>query len=92
MNQCLIQSLAVEFSIRPGLLLAAMKDRASVNRAALEQVKFYSPQLLDITCFSHTIDNVGKHFESVGLPNYGWPCPLTVLQFALLGRLEQGLL
>ena len=21
------------------------------------------PQLLDVTCFSHTIDNVGKHFE-----------------------------
>ena len=61
--QCLIQSLAVEYSIRPGLLLAAMKDGAPVNRAALEQVKFYFPQLLDITCFSHTIDNVGKHFE-----------------------------
>ncbi|KAK3744779.1 hypothetical protein QZH41_004216 [Actinostola sp. cb2023] len=61
--QCLIQSLAVDFSIRPGLLLAAMKDGAAVNRAALEQVKFYFPQLLDITCFSHTIDNVGKHFE-----------------------------
>ena len=23
----------------------------------------FFPQLLDITCFSHTIDNVGKHFE-----------------------------
>ena len=57
------QSLAVEYSIRPGLLLAAMKDGAWVNRAALEQVKFYFPQLLDITCFSHTTDNVGKHFE-----------------------------
>ena len=55
--QCLIQSLAVEYSIRPGVLLAAM-----VNHAALEQVKFFFPQLLEITCFSHTID-VGKHFE-----------------------------
>ena len=61
--QCLIQSLAVEYLIRPGVLLAAMKDRAAVNHAALEQVKFFFPQLLDITCFSHTIDNVGKHFE-----------------------------
>ena len=61
--QCLIQSLAVEYSIRPGVLLAAMKDGAAVNHAALEQVKFFFPQLLDITCFSHTIDNVGKHFE-----------------------------
>ena len=61
--QCLIQSLAVEYSIRPGVLPAAMKDGVAVNHAALEQVKFFFPQLLDITCFSHTIDNVGKHFE-----------------------------
>lgn len=61
--QCLIQSLAVECSIRPGVLLAAMKDGAAVNHAALEQVKFFFPQLLDITCFSHTIKNVGKHFK-----------------------------
>ena len=40
-----------------------MKDGASVNKAALQQVKFFFPQLLDVTCFSHTIDNVGKHFE-----------------------------
>ena len=40
-----------------------MKDGAAVNQAALRQVKFYFPQLLDVTCFSHTIDNVGKHFE-----------------------------
>ena len=36
--QCLIQSLAVDFSIRLGALLAAMKDGAAVNQAALRQV------------------------------------------------------
>ena len=61
--QCLIQALAVEYAIQPGALLAAMKDGASVNQAALQQVRFFFPQLLDVTCFSHTIDNVGKHFE-----------------------------
>ena len=61
--QCLIQSLAVEYTIRPGILLAAMKDGAAVNHAALEQVKFFFPHVQEITCFSHTIDNVGKHFE-----------------------------
>ena len=40
-----------------------MKDGAAVNHAALEQVTFFFPELLDITCFSHTINNVGKHFE-----------------------------
>ena len=68
--QCLIQSLAVEYSIRPGVLLAAMKDGAAVNHAALEQVKFFFPQLLDIMSFSHTIDNVGKHFEFRVLDRY----------------------
>ncbi|KAK3737632.1 hypothetical protein QZH41_006457 [Actinostola sp. cb2023] len=52
-----------EYIDMPGALLAAMKDGASVNKAALQQVKFFFPQLLDVTCFSHTIDNVGKHFE-----------------------------
>ena len=61
--QCLIQALAVEYAIQLGGLLAAMKDGASVNQAALQQVRFFFPQLLDDTCFSHTIDNVGKHFK-----------------------------
>ena len=61
--QCLIQALAVEYAIQPGALLAAMKDGASVNQAALQQVRSLFPQVLDITCFSHTIDNVGKYFE-----------------------------
>ena len=59
----LIQALAGEYAIQQRALLAAMKDGASVNQAALQQVRFFFPQLLDVTCFSHTIDNVGKHFE-----------------------------
>ena len=33
--QCLIQAMAVEYAIQPGALLAAMKDGASGNQAAL---------------------------------------------------------
>ena len=61
--QCLIQALAVECATQPGALLAEMKDGAYVNQAALLQARFFFPQLLDVTCFSHTIDNVGRHFE-----------------------------
>ena len=61
--QCLIQALAVEYAIQPGALLAAMKDGASVNQAALQQVRFFFPHLLHVTCISYIIDNVGKHFE-----------------------------
>ena len=40
-----------------------MKDGAAVNEAAIRQIQFYFPQAFSVTCFSHTIDNVGKHFE-----------------------------
>ena len=68
--QCLIQALAVDFAIQPGCLLAAMKDGASVNQAALQHVRFFSLQLLDVTCFSHTMDNVGKHIEFRVIANF----------------------
>ena len=53
----------MENAIQPGALLVAMKDGAYVKQAALQQVRFFFPQLLDVTCFSRKIDNVGKHFE-----------------------------
>ena len=55
--------LAVNYSIKSTGLLAAMKDGAAVNDAAIRQIQFYFPQAFSVTCFSHTIDNVGKHFE-----------------------------
>lgn len=61
--QRLIHCLAVEYSIQPNQLLAAMRDGAAVNEAGLRQVGFFFPQIFNVPCFSHTIDNVGKHFE-----------------------------
>ena len=61
--QRLIQCLAVEYGIQPNQLLAAMRDGASVNEAGLRQVMFFFPNILNVICFSHTIDNVGKHFK-----------------------------
>ena len=34
-----------------------------VNGAALRQLKFSYADLFDVVCFSHTLDNVGSHFE-----------------------------
>ena len=61
--QRLIQCLAVEYGIQANQLLAAMRDCASVNEAGLPQVKFFFPNIRNVTCFCHTIDNVGKHFD-----------------------------
>jgi hypothetical protein len=54
--------LAVEHKFGPNMLIAGMRDGASVNGAALNQLEFFYPNLMDIVCFSHTIDNVGAHF------------------------------
>ena len=59
--QRLIQCLAVEYGIQPNQLLAAMRDGASVNEAGLCQVMFFFPNILNVICFSHIFDNVGKH-------------------------------
>ena len=60
--QRLMSCLAVEHKFGPNMLIAGMRDGASVNGAALNQLKFFYPNLMDIVCFSHTIDNVGAHF------------------------------
>ena len=55
--------LAVEYKFGPSVVIGAMRDGASVNGPALCQLSFFYSELLDIVCFSHTIDNVGNHFE-----------------------------
>ena len=40
-----------------------MRDRAAVNSVAMRTVKVLYPNSLDIGCFSHTIDNAGRHFH-----------------------------
>ena len=40
-----------------------MRDRASVNSVAMATLKLLYPSLLDVGCFSHTLDRVGEHFK-----------------------------
>ena len=58
----LISVLSVNYGISTQLLLAAMKDRAAVNETAIRTLKVVYPNILNIGCFSHTIDRVGEHF------------------------------
>ena len=55
----LISVLSVNYSIATQHLLAAMKDRASVNEVAVRTLKIVYPSLLSVGCFSYTIDRVG---------------------------------
>ena len=67
----IIHILATEYAIDPSHLVAAMHDRASVNDAAMKIVKVIYPNLLDVGCFSHTLDLVGEHFHMPTLSEFG---------------------
>ncbi len=59
----LIVSLSTEMGIVDGQLIATMRDRAAVNGVAIRTLKVLYPSLIDIGCFSHTLDNVGDRFS-----------------------------
>ena len=67
LNEC----LSVEYGIRANSLLAAMRDGASVNQAALNRIAFIFPNVLNVVCFSHTLDNVGNHLVIPTLLQFG---------------------
>lgn len=66
----LISILSVTYGIGPTFLLAAMRDRASVNNVALTTLKIVYPMLVDVGCYSHTIDHVGDHFSTPTLSEF----------------------
>ena len=57
-----MQTSSTEYSIDANNLLASMRDRVSSNGVAMKTLKVLCPNLVDIGCFSHTIDRVGENF------------------------------
>ena len=66
----LINCLSVQYSISLEYLIASMHDRASVNNVAMTTLTVVYPSLLDIGCFSHTLDHVGEKFQMPMLSNF----------------------
>ena len=62
--QQLLSCLSTNLGINSALLLAAMRDRASVNDVAIRTLKILYPNLVDIGCFSRTLDHVGEKMET----------------------------
>lgn len=52
-------------------MLAAMRDGASVNQAALDRIAFIFPKMPNVVCFSHTLNNVGNHLVIPSLVEFG---------------------
>ena len=66
----LISVLSMRYGVKSELLLAAMRDRASVNNLAMQTVKVVYPLIVDISCFSHTLDHVGDNFNTPNLKEF----------------------
>ena len=66
----LITALSTQYNISSTSLLAAMCDRASVNDVAIRTLKIIYLALLDIGCFSHTLDLVGSKFATPHLSDF----------------------
>lgn len=56
----LINVLSMRYGITSDRLFAAMRDRASVNNLAMQTVQVVYPLMVDIGCYSHTLDHVGE--------------------------------
>jgi hypothetical protein len=65
-----ISVLSATYGIGSGFLLAAMRDGASVNNVALSTLKVVYPQLVDVGCYSHTINHVGERFSTPTLSEF----------------------
>ena len=63
-------ALSIQYSISSSSLLAAMHDRASVNDVAIRTIKLVYPALLNVGCFSHTMDLVGGNFNTPHLSDF----------------------
>lgn len=70
----LIMCLSNQLGITSNQLVAAMRDRASVNTVAIQTLKIVYPYILDVGCFSHTIDHVGEKIKTDILDEFmkGW--------------------
>lgn len=66
----LINTLSVQYSVKPDLLLTAMHDRASTNNVALRTLKVVYPKVVDVGCISHTLDLVGEKFTTPHLNEF----------------------
>ena len=62
--QQIIVIVSTDFEISSNLIVAAMHDRISVNDVAMRIIKVVYNELLDVECFSHTLNHVGEQMNT----------------------------
>ncbi len=72
--RAVISTLSIDFQVSPTSLLACMRDRAATNNIALRTLKVLYPNIVNVGCFSHTIDHVGEKFDTPVFAEFvsGW--------------------
>ena len=66
----IINSLSVQYNISSKIVVAMMHDRAACNGVALRTLKVVFPTIVDVGCFSHTLDLVGDKFSTLYLSSF----------------------
>ena len=66
----LATALSTELSIIPDMIVAAMRDRASINDVAMRTVLVVYNHLMDVPCFSHTLNHVGEGMNTPILDDF----------------------
>ena len=89
----IITVLSTEMGVPCHLVVTAMHDRASVNIVAMRIISILYKELMDIGCFSHTLDLVGDHMKIPILDEFvkSWDSPFSHSPKSrlLFGRLKQ---
>ena len=68
--QQIVSVISQELGIPSSFVIAASRDRASVNDVAMRTVKVVYSSILDIGCFSHTLDHVGERLRTQQLDTF----------------------
>ena len=68
--QLLLVILSTELAISPDFIVAAMRDRSSVNEVAVRAIKVLYNKMMNVGCFSHTLDRVGERMKTPILDSF----------------------
>ena len=73
-DSTLIETLSTKLGIASANVIAATRDRASVNSVAMRTIKVVYPKIFDVGCYSHTLDHVGEKMDTLILNEFikGW--------------------
>ena len=67
----IVSTISTEFGISSSCVIAAARDRASVNDVvAMRTIGIIYSGLIDIGCFCHTLDHVGEHVNTQNLDSF----------------------